>query len=98
MIPSAHPEIATYQRLNEKKVSCVATALAGGDVGGHEAQLTVTQDYLPPEDSDFPLCHSRIVLKEIGVPLEAYPNSAELITFVYQALIGTYHIQALSNN
>ena len=88
----AHPEIETYERLRKHKVSCVATCLGGGDTISKDGtvQRTLTHE-LFPQDATFDNSerfHTRLVLKEIGIPLEEYPNSTELITIVYHALVG----------
>ncbi|GJE97883.1 hypothetical protein PsYK624_141050 [Phanerochaete sordida] len=91
---NAHPEADTYRRLNSAGVTCVATLLAGGDVGAPKnLQCTVSQEYQPDGlYKDFERIHHRVVLEEIGCPIENYPNSMEMMTLVYHALRG--HMEA----
>ena len=88
-----HPEVETYCRLKANNVPCVASCLGGGDVAfpdRHALQQTVTHHYLPSEVGDCERIHSRIILKEIGRPLETYVHSGELITVTYHALLGIH--------
>lgn len=89
--PGAHPEIETYQRLRTSNVPCVATCLGGGDVVSsdqHGFQRTVNHRYLSPGIDECERVHARLILKEIGRPLETYRNSGELITVTYHAFLG----------
>ncbi|GJE97853.1 hypothetical protein PsYK624_140750 [Phanerochaete sordida] len=87
-----HAEADTYLRLKKHGVQHVATLLAGGDVGGSASpQHTVSQEYQPDgPHKDFERAHHRVVFKEIGRPLDGYPNSGELIILVSHAAIGHY--------
>lgn len=98
---SNHPELETYRRLEKHNVSFVATAIAGGDVidprtGG--PQTTVSQKYLEKyshmPDSAVPTAriHTRLVVHQVGRPLEEYRNSIELIWICLQALSGALHL------
>lgn len=91
--PGAHPEIETYERLRKHKVACVATCLGGGDVVSTDKtiQRTLIHELLPPNANfdNSERYHTRLVIKEVGLPLDEYPNSPELITIVYHVLIGT---------
>ncbi|KIP01929.1 hypothetical protein PHLGIDRAFT_122921 [Phlebiopsis gigantea 11061_1 CR5-6] len=90
--PGAHPELETYDRLREHSVACVATCLGGGDVclKDKRVQRTLTHTLLPNnigiDNSD--RHHTRLVIKEIGRPLSQYPNTIELMTIMYHALLG----------
>ncbi|KAI0690799.1 hypothetical protein BC835DRAFT_1521481 [Cytidiella melzeri] len=77
-------EIDVYQKLKEKKVSHVATALGGGDVGD---QCTVTQEYLKDTRGIVKRSHCRLFLEELARPLDTYRNSSELILLVWDALL-----------
>ncbi|GJE97879.1 hypothetical protein PsYK624_141010 [Phanerochaete sordida] len=87
-----HAEADTYLRLKKHGVQHVATLLAGGDVGGSASpQHTVSQEYQPDgPHKDFERAHHRVVFKEIGRPLDGYPNSGELMILVSHAAIGHY--------
>ncbi|KAI0079059.1 hypothetical protein K474DRAFT_724620 [Panus rudis PR-1116 ss-1] len=79
---SSSAESATYDKLREKNVRNIATLLYGGDLPG---QRTRTHEYLG--NFKQPMYHHRLVLKEIGMPLEEYGTSEQLCTFVHEALI-----------
>lgn len=89
-----HPELETYARLKKYNVTRVATAIAGGDVDGG-SQRTVSQifmkRYRESQGIQVPAerIHTRIVLREIGRPLDQYANSIDLIRIAGHALYGT---------
>lgn len=92
-----HPELETYKRLKQANVSHVATAIAGGDVLDPRTgspQRTVSQIYLEKysRTPDLPVpverIHTRLVLREVGRPLEKYRHSIELIRVCRHALCG----------
>ncbi|GJE97884.1 hypothetical protein PsYK624_141060 [Phanerochaete sordida] len=86
-----HPETETYVRLKKHDVHHIPTILAGGDVGGATPQCTVSQDYQPPgEHRDVERVHHRVVVKEIGRPIDAYPNSGELIHLMFIVLVAHF--------
>lgn len=92
--PGAHPELETYERLRKHKVGCVATCLGGGDVISKDGtiQRTLTHELLPA-DAGIDNCeryHTRLILKEIGIPLDEYPNSQGLISVLFCALLGAF--------
>ena len=80
-------EVAIYRIFKEHNVQYVGVAFAGGDVGGPEAQLTVTQDYLEGPNIPVRRSHCRLVLK-LGRPLHTYEHSLVLIAAVSFALEG----------
>ena len=86
-----HPEIETYQRLHKHNVQYVATVIAGGDVvGPRGVHKTITQRYFDKEGVDLPeRIQTRIVLKEVGRPLESYADSSELLSILSTAFRGT---------
>ena len=85
-----HPEIETYQRLRKHNVSHVATAIAGGDVRvGTEPRKTESQRYFDKQGIHLPeRLQTRLVLKEVGRPLESYTDSIELISVVGDSVEG----------
>jgi predicted phosphohydrolase len=83
-----YTELAAYERLQEKGVRHVATAIAGGDV---ENQKTVTQEYLEEEKKPLEHVHCRLVLQELARPLSDYKYSSEMIILIYHALEGECH-------
>lgn len=82
--PYLKPEWETYRRLREHGVTeHVGSVIAGGDVGGpSRTQRTIllrtNERYV----------HSRLVMREVGRPLETYGTSVELIIATYHALLG----------
>ncbi|KIP03555.1 hypothetical protein PHLGIDRAFT_496602, partial [Phlebiopsis gigantea 11061_1 CR5-6] len=84
-----HSEVETYHRLLQHGVRNVATAIAGGDViGAHGVQKTLSQRFFDGDRVDVPeRIHTRLVLKEIGRPLETYKGAKELISVTTQALV-----------
>lgn len=85
-----HPEIQTYLRLREHGVKCVATLVAGGDVSGPRGlHRTISQRFFHKQGVNIPeRIQTRLVLKEVGRPLETYKDSVELIIVTIHALIG----------
>ena len=94
-----HPELETYQRLHEHNVSHIATAIAGGDVRGERGlHKTISQRYFDKEGIDMhERIQTRLVLKEVGRPLESYADSIDLILVVNDALQGVCLHLALKN-
>lgn len=83
-----HPELDTYMILNRKNVTNVPTVLGGGDVGGPSAQCTLTQECLSSNSPPLKRAHARLILKELGRPLDSYLHSAELMSIVIDAFGG----------
>lgn len=79
-------ETEAYQRLQESNAQYVATAIAGGDVGGTTPQRTVNHKYIP---RGWEYIHHIVVLKEVCRPLETYENSEVLLVAVYHGVLGT---------
>ena len=82
-------EYEIYVTLHAKGVRNIATLVCGGDVYSPEetvAQRTRAQKYLAAYET--PRIHHRIVVVEVGRPLEEYANSRELCRVVYGALCG----------
>ena len=80
-----NPEMETYERFRRHGVQGVATVIAGGDVAGHR---TISQRYF--NKGGFELSEriqTRLVLKEVGRPLETYRDSVELILLTTQAIL-----------
>ncbi|EKM57055.1 uncharacterized protein PHACADRAFT_92447 [Phanerochaete carnosa HHB-10118-sp] len=79
---SRHTEIETYQRLHAHHVEYIATPVAGGDIDHHR---TVSQCYLqdlPVDKRPVERVHTRLVTKEVGVLLEQYEDSVELLRII----------------
>lgn len=89
-----HPELDTYIVLNRDQVCNVPTVLGGGDVG---AQRTITQEYLPEEKKPRERAHGRLILKELGRPLESYEDSPELMVVVMHAIEGEFFSRLLTS-
>ncbi|EKM57057.1 uncharacterized protein PHACADRAFT_208209 [Phanerochaete carnosa HHB-10118-sp] len=88
-------ELETYKRLHQHEVPHIALPMAGGDVGRHG---TLTQDYLthiPHEERHSRRVHTRLVTKQVGLMLETYKDSAELLIIVGHALVA--HWRAWEN-
>ena len=85
-------ELDVYTRLHENGVRCIATPIAGGDVRGmlRSPQHTQSQRYLADKSkqSAFVRIHTRVVVKEVGKPLEAYADSVQLLEVCCNAVIG----------
>lgn len=81
-----HPELEVYRILHEKRIGHVATAIAGGDVGGTKAQCTHTQDLISATRKPARRFHHRIIVWEVGRPLDSYERSGVLVGAVLQAI------------
>lgn len=84
-----HPELDVYERLKKHDVRYIATAIGGGDVRDPELQRTLTQRYMddiprPPLER----FHYRLVIEELGRPLDTYELAAYMIVAVFNALRG----------
>ncbi|KAL6310484.1 hypothetical protein BKA93DRAFT_907084, partial [Sparassis latifolia] len=78
------PEREVYERLYQKGVrERIATLICGGDVGD-STQKTRTQEY---NARIMGRIHYRIVVKEVGRPLEDYTDVREMILVVRDAII-----------
>lgn len=82
-----HPEISIYIKLNRDQVCHVPTVLGGGGVG---VQRTLTQKHLTGKDKPRVRAHGRLILKELGRPLESYTDSPELMAVVMHAICGEF--------
>ncbi|EKM57016.1 uncharacterized protein PHACADRAFT_254482 [Phanerochaete carnosa HHB-10118-sp] len=89
-------ELDVYMRLHENGVRCIATPIAGGDVCGmlRSPQYTKAQRYLAPPSKQPALMriHTRLVVEEVGKPLEAYADTVQLFEACTYAVIG--HMEA----
>jgi hypothetical protein len=95
-----HEELKIYQKLAEADVDYVPAALGGGIVAepsSADAQQTKTQEFFKQVSGTsvhehvcrpFRHEHYRLVLKEIGVPLEEYIDGQHLVMLLAQALQG----------
>ena len=104
--PSYHEELDTYARLKKAKVEHIATPLGGGPVPSsniNSPQKTVTQTYQSSlrDPSEHPSCewyHYRLVLKEVGRPLEDYEKPADMVLVVYDAVEGEWPLHDLMSS
>lgn len=100
-----HPELDVYKHLRRKEVRNIATAIGGGDVeipGSRSTgppgtvedpvlQCTVTQNYLSHlPNSPLERFHYRLVIQELGRPLDKYEYDADMIGVVFDALQGEH--------
>ena len=82
-----HPKFEVYHRLATKGVEHVATMLAGGDMGD---QHTRSQEMISKDDKPLRRIHTRLVLKEIGEPIETAEDSRQFFETVIDAFEGLY--------
>ncbi|GJE93741.1 hypothetical protein PsYK624_099020 [Phanerochaete sordida] len=91
-VSKVHPELHVYRRLHERGVPYIATPIAGGDI---DRQRTLSQTFTSKTSEDayyMEHVHLRMVFKEVGIPLESYRDSVELLRVMMHAFIG--HWQA----
>ncbi|GJE93365.1 hypothetical protein PsYK624_095240 [Phanerochaete sordida] len=91
-----HTELETYKHLHQHKVQNIALPLAGGDISH---QRTLTQDYLthiPREERHSQRVHTRLVTKQVGLMLETYKDSPELLSILSQALLAHWQAWTLA--
>ncbi|CAL1715137.1 unnamed protein product [Somion occarium] len=79
--PHYHPEWEVYTKLKNADVHNTATMRCGGDVYGLQLQRTLSQGSISHSRLKSRI-HSRIVINEIGLPLETYDTSSDLIFIV----------------
>jgi hypothetical protein len=80
-------ELEVYAALETASVSHVPTLVGGGDVLDEARKRQQTES--PKFDKRFsPRQHVRLVLKQVGRPLEQYANSWQLVYLLYHALRG----------
>ena len=87
------PEHLVYERLKRKGVKPtdgIATLICGGDVGGTRAQRTRVQDDLPEKNRPVRRIHYRLVIEDIGLPLNKFYNFADLSGIFAEALRGLF--------
>jgi hypothetical protein len=93
--PGLHTELETYDRLGKCQASYVATAIAGGGVvdAKHKEEFTLAQEMREGEEH-CPLKrqHYRVVIREIGRPLETFEDFDSFVWYIYQALLGAPHL------
>ncbi|KAI0827914.1 hypothetical protein BC628DRAFT_1418025 [Trametes gibbosa] len=89
-------EGVTLAKLNEHKVAYVPTLICHGDLAGQDTSSTIALwKTCHPGEKDCPLKahqHYRLVVKEVGKPLDEFTNGAELITAILCAV--SAHAQA----
>lgn len=88
--PARRPEHEIYHKLHTAQVENIATCVVGGDVLPVDKQSTKTQRYFQDEKARYgsDRRHYRMVLREVGLPLTGYRNSAELCVLIYNAFQG----------
>ncbi|KAH9944925.1 hypothetical protein B0H21DRAFT_791886 [Amylocystis lapponica] len=80
------PERETYRRLHASQVRFLATLICAGDVGAPaHRQRTRSQEFASSIVLDARV-HYRLVVKQVGRPLEDYKHSHEMVTVVQDAL------------
>ncbi|TBU37709.1 hypothetical protein BD309DRAFT_594715 [Dichomitus squalens] len=85
------PEHEVYQRLHARlnasgcSTDGLPTLLCGGDVGGHEAQKTRVHSEIT-QAQPVPRAHHRLVLCEVGLPLEKFGDFHSLVQLMGQAV------------
>ncbi|KAH8100024.1 hypothetical protein BXZ70DRAFT_939991 [Cristinia sonorae] len=86
--PGVHPEMEVYEKLSSvsPRIPGIASVCCGGDLSDHLGvkQVTRTQEHVPVYH---PRIHTRIVLNEVGIPLEEYTDSRELCYVVTDAFV-----------
>lgn len=94
--PSCRPEREVYERLWKNRVRNIATPISGGDVCNADGrtQRTRTQDFLPQLRGRI---HYRLVVKEIGRPLEEYPEEVVMANVMIDAIEGALRVEIDSN-
>ncbi|PIL30413.1 hypothetical protein GSI_07600 [Ganoderma sinense ZZ0214-1] len=91
------PEHLVYQRLRFYGIDRgIGTLICGGDVGGRWAQQTRIQDYLPKESRPSLRVHYRLVIKEIGIPLEDFDSFPELSAIFVDVIQAHYNAWTLA--
>ncbi|KAI1786023.1 hypothetical protein LXA43DRAFT_1076771 [Ganoderma leucocontextum] len=81
------PEHLVYQRLRFCGVNRgIGTLICGGDVGDHWAQRTRVQEHLPEKNRPVLRVHYRLVIEEIGIPLEDFNSFPELSAIFVDAI------------
>ena len=88
-LPTSHAEGDVYVDLHQHGVKCIPTPIAAGDVrhGANASFCTRTQEFLG--DDEPKLILYRLLLKEIGEPLERYRDSKQLVHVLYLCVTGS---------
>ena len=88
-LPTSHAEGDVYIKLHQNDVQCIPTPIAAGDVrfGGTASLYTRTQEFMA--DDGPKLILYRLLLKEIGEPLERYRNSRQLVNTLSLCVTGS---------
>ncbi|PCH38319.1 hypothetical protein WOLCODRAFT_136166 [Wolfiporia cocos MD-104 SS10] len=86
----ARAEHTVYESLWRANVTHIATPISGGDVySGNVAQKTSNHEC----GEGFPIrTHYRLIVREVGRPLEDYKDAAYLVKYIYDAM--TAHQEA----
>lgn len=83
----ARTEIETYRRLHRHKVPCIATPVAGGDIPTHRTETQNKLGHLPKTKRPVRRIHTRLVTKDVGLPLEKYVDSLHLLQICTFAVV-----------
>ncbi|EPQ50646.1 hypothetical protein GLOTRDRAFT_11794, partial [Gloeophyllum trabeum ATCC 11539] len=91
-VPTLPKEGDTLLKLNGAEVPFVPTLVCHGDVGG---QTTLTPGYWDKESDGEESkmkahAHYRLVVEEIGCPLDDFRNSRELVLVIYESICAHY--------
>ncbi|KAI0795553.1 hypothetical protein C8Q75DRAFT_730482 [Abortiporus biennis] len=88
-----HPEIDVYGKLQQAGVKNIAKVEGGGDVLGVDGkpQTTFAHTYLKVKSNDdeeyLPQRHYRLLIRQLGTPLEKYATSYSLCYYLLLVLI-----------
>lgn len=82
---SVRAEDAVYCDLTKAGVSHIPFAIAGGDVS--DSHVTLNDEFLSAEQRQ----QYRLVLWEVGIPLEHHVDSYALALMLFHALTGELH-------
>ncbi|KAI1786064.1 hypothetical protein LXA43DRAFT_898667 [Ganoderma leucocontextum] len=96
VLDRTHPEHEVYERLyarleaNGKTTKNLPTLICAGDLDGHNAQKSRVDAEIRTDQNasapPVPRTHYRLVLREVGVPLEKFPNFKTLLNLILQAV------------
>lgn len=96
-----HSEPEVYAKLQKAKIKGIATFLCGSDLrvscqNTGPVQCTRTQEHMSGKGKYYRRIHTRLALKEVGIPLSEYKTSYELCWIILWAFSGEFtHILQL---
>ncbi|KAI0645248.1 hypothetical protein C8Q79DRAFT_1011331 [Trametes meyenii] len=90
-------EGSVLKTLHENQVQCVPTPVCHGDLAGQETRTqAVWPEYHPGMECPLKTHqHYRLVVKEVGKPLEQFENSSQLVSALWCCV--TAHAEAYTN-